>query len=143
MTPETQLVVELLRLGTHLVRTGTRLVAQHGISQQQFVILKAAEERGPVSQKEVCSAFVYERSNVSKAVRQLSAKGLLTKARSPADGRVTLLEITPAGREIVAACMPAFERWNQAWAGQLDAGELARAVALLRKLDVNGARDAV
>ena len=135
MTRESALVAELLRLGVFLARTGGRLAAEFGLSQQQFVILKAVEERGPVSQKRVRSALLFERSNVSKAVGRLRNLELIEVSRSPDDGRVTLLEITDRGRSVVDACMGVFEEWNRIWSRQLKAQEIDRAVSLLRKLD--------
>ena len=134
MTRESALVVELLRLGAFLTRTGGRLMAQYGLSQQQFVILKTIEEQGPVSQKGVRSSLLYERSNVSKAVGRLVELELVAVRRSPADGRVTLLDATGSGRRLVAECMHVFEKWNLTWSRQLTAREIDRLIDLLRKL---------
>ncbi len=134
MRIEDRLAAELLQIGAYLIRVGGRLVAGHGLSQQQFVVLKQIEERGPLSQKEVCSALLYEKSNVSKAVSRLSHLGLITASHSPEDGRVVVLEITPAGRKVVDECMAGFKEWNSAWAGRLSPAEIRGALRLLRKL---------
>ncbi|MCP4676817.1 MAG: winged helix-turn-helix transcriptional regulator [Deltaproteobacteria bacterium] len=134
MKTETQLVVELLRLGTFLTRTGNRLMAGHGLSQQQFVILKTIEERGPISQLQIRNQLLYERSNVSKATSYLVSLGFVETTKSTEDKRVTFLAITSEGKQTITACMNIFNKWNKSWSNQLGAKERRQLVRLLRKV---------
>lgn len=124
----------MLTLGAYLARTGGRLVAQYGLSQQQSVMLIAIDEQGPVSQKGIRTALLYERSNVSKAAAQLQAMGLIQDESSPDDGRVVLLRTTPEGKRIARACMATFNEWNEQWLDGIPKREIRGALSLLRKL---------
>ncbi len=134
MKPETEFVVELLKAGAFLARVGGRITAGYGLSQQQFVILKVVEEAGQISQREIRSNLLYDKSNVSKAVGILVRKGLATIDRSPEDARVQVVEATDKGREIVGQCMKDFERWNRQWVRGTDSKGLVAATRLLRSL---------
>ena len=134
MSPETNAVVELLKIGTFLIRTGNRIVASTGLSQQQFVILNAITEQAPVSQTELRTELSFERSNLSKSVSRLLDMELILAEPSPLDGRVLKLAPTEKGKRAVCDCMPMFESWGKNWAGTLDEEELATLTKLLGKL---------
>ncbi len=131
---ESRFISALLSLGTFLTRTGGRLTAQYGISQQQAVILIAVQEQGPVSQKGIRTSLLLERSNVSKAVAGLASMGLLQTRKSEQDGRVVLLVVTPRGAEVADACMGTFNEWNQAWLEGIPKRELRSALKVLERL---------
>jgi len=129
-----RIVVSLLRLGSFLVRTGNRLVVEHGLNQQQFVVLKEIQASEPVSAQEICSKLLHEKSNLSKIVNKLVDTGLVEKSDDPLDGRSTLLHVSEKGSEVVKTCMGIFDSWNQEWLAKLTDQELEQAVNLLDKL---------
>lgn len=131
---EDQFVVSLLTLGNWLSRVGGRLMAPLGLSQQESVILIDAAGRGPVSQKELRSNLLLERSNVSKAVLHLTSMDLLTSEPSPTDGRAVLVRATPAGDQLAERCMRVYQEWNRRWLDGTDPHRLADAIPLLDEL---------
>ncbi len=131
----TGIVRSLLRLGAFLQREGNRLLSGHGLSQQQFVVLKEIEERGPLSQKEICSQLLLEKSNVSKTVKKLVRSGLVDRKPSPDDNRISSLMITAKGLEVVSQCMEVLDQWNREWLKALSGKELEGAAAALAKLE--------
>ena len=84
---KTQIVKSLLRLGVFLQREGNRIVSDFGLNQQQLVVLKEIQEKGPVSQREICSELLLEKSNVSKIVGKLYSQGYITVSHSERDNR--------------------------------------------------------
>ncbi len=60
MSYANKMVIELLRLGAYLQREGARVTREFGLAQQQFVVLVAVKEQGPVSQKAILSDLLYE-----------------------------------------------------------------------------------
>lgn len=117
----------LLKVGTFLQREGDRIAGLSGLTQQQFVVLKEIEERGPVNHKEICSELLLEKSNVSKIVKKLAKERLVTIHPLPADHRVMMLDISPKGRRVVRLCMGRFNAWNDEWLEALSPEEMARA----------------
>ncbi len=128
------LVKHLLLLGAFLQREASRLLEAHGLNQQQFVVLKEIDERGPLVQKDLCSALLFEKSNVSKIVAKLVQLRLLDVAAPPDDARKTVLSVNPRGREVITLAMRALDRWNAAWLATLDDREVASVLAVLEKL---------
>ncbi len=132
---ESRLVITLLKLGAYLTRTGGRLMGQYGISQQQSVILIAVDEQGPISQKEIISSLLLERSNVSKAVTILEDMGLLNTRKSEEDGRRVLVETTSKGHKMAQDCLNTYEKWNCIWLDGVSKKEINRAIAILSQLE--------
>ena len=135
LTPQRlRIVKHLLVLGAFLQREASRLLEAHGLTQQQFVLLKEIEERGPLLQKDLCSALLFEKSNVSKIVAKLAQLRLIDVAAPLDDGRKTVLSATRRGRELLRPAMRALDRWNAAWLAALDDREVTSALAALEKL---------
>lgn len=132
--PRLAVVKHLLLLGAFLQREASRLLEAHGLNQQQFVVLKEIDERGPLLQKDLCSALLFEKSNVSKIVAKLSQLGLVEIAAPPGDARKTAVSASPRGRRVIELAMHALDQWNAAWLAALDDREVATVLAALEKL---------
>ncbi len=95
-----QLLAGLARLGQAVRMSAWRNAGPHGLSPLQADILMflAGDDR-PRRQGEVVSALASTAPTVSDAMRALTGKGLVTKARDVADARAFVLTLTDAGRE--------------------------------------------
>ena len=131
---KTEIVKHALRLGAFLERTGTRLLQDFGLTQQQFIVLKRIEENGPLSQKDICSDLLFEKSNVSKIARKLTNAGLIRKTFSEEDNRISELNITERGREVVSGCMKKLNQWNRQWLPDFTEDEVKSTLKSLRRL---------
>lgn len=129
-----KMVMELLRLGAYLQREGARMSREYGLSQQHYVVLVVINEHGPISQKAIMSDLLYEKSNVSKAISNLSALGLVETSRGAEDSRVVMCTTTTEGRNVVAQCMRTMRTWNSAWLRQVPDSDLEHAVDILRTI---------
>jgi DNA-binding MarR family transcriptional regulator len=133
-TQRLSVVKDLLLLGAFLQREASRLLEAHCLNQQQFVVLKEIDERGPLLQKDLCSALLFEKSNVSKIVAKLVQLRLVEVAAPPEDARKTVLTANSRGREVIGRAMHALDQWNAAWLAALDDREIANVLATLEKL---------
>jgi DNA-binding MarR family transcriptional regulator len=133
-SPQLAVLKHLLLLGAFLHREGTRVLASHSLNQQQFVVLKEIQERGAVLQKELCSALLFEKSNVSKIVARLGQLRLINVTVPPDDARKTTISMTPHGQALVARAMADLDRWNAQWLSVLDDKEASTTAAALAKL---------
>jgi DNA-binding MarR family transcriptional regulator len=106
----------------------------HGISVAQVNILVAVGHAGPMKPTDLAAGLVMDKSTLSRDVVALLAAGWLRRADDPGDRRSHRLELTPAGREKVAALLPA---WR---AGQ---AELKRRLGAEHLAGVFGAADRV
>lgn len=134
MVDANMMVRELLRLGAYLQREGGRVTREYGLTQQQFVVLVTISEQGPVSQKDIVSDYLLEKSNVSKSVARLEALKLITTRRSEKDSRVVLCELTGQGKRVAEQCGGVFKELNVRWLAGVSQEELAAAWKVLRKL---------
>jgi len=128
------IVRQLLRLGAFLQREGDRVAVSFGLNQQQFVVLKEIQEKGPVTQKEICSEFLFEKPHVSKIIKKLKAVGLISMTASSDDGRSRLCMITAKGERTVKECMELLNRWNRSWLSPLTKNDLKETNSRLAKL---------
>ena len=71
------------------------------------------EEKGPLSQKDICSDLLFEKSNISKIVRKLQESKLIRMSFSAEDSRISIVEITKHGRSIVNKCMKMLNTWKK------------------------------
>ncbi|MBI2840556.1 MAG: winged helix DNA-binding protein [Acidobacteria bacterium] len=130
----TTVVKHLLLLGAYLQREAGRMLLDVDINQQQFVVLKEIQERGPMIQREICSAILFEKSNVSKIVKKLLKSGLVTSIPSAEDARAASLSVTPKGRLLIGRCMKKLNAWNRKWLEGLSEKELEAAVEVLDRI---------
>ena len=132
---KTQIVKSLLRLGVFLQREGNRIVSDFGLNQQQLVVLKEIQEKGPVSQREICSELLLEKSNVSKIIGKLYSQGYITVSHSERDNRRSILTVTAKGNSILDRCMERLNQWNSEWLRPMSARELNNTVGILSRLE--------
>lgn len=75
------------------------------LSTSQYAILFHASEAGvPLSQ--ICQQMLADNSNLTRLVDRLEARGLVRRAADPRDRRVTLVQLTPAGKTLIDDLRP-------------------------------------
>ncbi|HEY4261361.1 MAG TPA: MarR family transcriptional regulator [Schlesneria sp.] len=79
----------------------------HGIRSSQINILVVIATQGPLQASEICRRLCLEKSTLSRDLERLVAHQWVNVA--PATGRVRLLQITDAGRQVIRALRPAWE----------------------------------
>ena len=104
----------------------------------QMSVLGRLERDGPATVTTLARAEGVRPQSMGATVSVLQGAGLVRGAADPADGRQTILSLTPACREMIKASRAAREDWlfrairtNLATAEQ---EELANAVELLKRL---------
>lgn len=102
--PVEELMVALQRLGRLLAsrQVASRIITVAGVdvTQQGMTLLRVLLRHGRQSIATLAGAAAMDLGAVSRQVRLLEDAGLALRSRSPDDGRVALLELTPEGRRI-------------------------------------------
>lgn len=112
-------------------RTHERLVARAGISldRSSYAVLARVDEAGRVRVSELADMLGVDISTASRQVHAVASDGLLVRHPDPRDGRVTILEIAPAGRaalrRIRSARLQRIGELVEGWSAR-DRAELAR-----------------
>jgi len=131
----TQIVQGLLKCGQFLQREMNQVCQQFDLKQQQFTVLNEIVWNGPISQKELGEALLFEKSNVSKIVKILFEKKWIRVAVATHDRRLTLLTETSEGFAVWEAGMKAFNHSSSELVSILSEHEQISTIRLLKKLE--------
>ncbi|HXA40867.1 MAG TPA: MarR family transcriptional regulator [Phenylobacterium sp.] len=77
-----------------------------GITQRQFAVLAAADEREGATQADLVRITGIDRSTLADMARRMIGKGLLERERSNVDARANAVRLTEAGREALTEARP-------------------------------------
>ena len=103
------------------------------LSPAQCHVLHLIEPGHPVPMGELAGALSCDASNVTGLVDRLEARGLVARQASPADRRVKVLTLTPAGRRVRAVLIERLTAPPDTL-GRLSAQEQRLLVDLLRRI---------
>jgi DNA-binding MarR family transcriptional regulator len=76
------------------------------ITQRQFAVLAAAQERDGATQADLVRTTGIDRSTLADMARRMIDKGLLERERSTLDARANAVRLTDAGRSALADAGP-------------------------------------
>ena len=130
----TQIVHGLLKCGQFLQREMNQVCQRYGLKQQQFSVLNEIVWHGPLTQKELGEALLFEKSNVSKIVKILFEKKWIRVTVATHDRRLTLLSETPEGFAVWKESLQAFNQSSSELISVLSENEQIAAIKLLKKL---------
>lgn len=69
------------------------------------IVLMTLADTGRISLNELTKCVARDKSQMTRMVRSLEAKGLVQREVAPDDGRVSVIYLTPKGSEIVGELM--------------------------------------
>jgi DNA-binding MarR family transcriptional regulator len=128
-----------VRLRLAITRTSRRLRQEAGtaLSPSQSSALASIDHHGPLTPSELADRERIQRPTVTRLLVRLEAAGLIARAADPADGRSSLITVTPAGRDLLRELRLRKDAFLARRLEQLDAEERAtldRAAAILERL---------
>ena len=98
-------MVSLLRTADRIRRAGSRLVEPHGITDQQYNvlrILRGARTQG-LPTLEIAERMIEQAPGITRLLDRLEAKGLVRRKRCPQDRRQVLCWISAPGLRVLVA----------------------------------------
>ena len=139
----TEVLINLIRTDSLVTTALSRRFRRHGLSLSGFnamVIIRQAPEG--VNPREIADRLLVTRAAVTAILDALEAKGLIRRAPSGADGRMTLIAITPPGKRLLDRILPEHFAAERAMASVLGANEKELLISLLGRLQLHlGAED--
>lgn len=134
-SPAQEALVALLRT-TDLVRRGlARTVEPHGITLQQYNVLRILRGAdAPLPTLEVAERMLEQTPGITRLIDRLEAKQLVARARRPEDRRQVLCRITERGLRLLAALDGPMRRADVAALGMLSRGRLDELIDLLDRV---------
>jgi DNA-binding MarR family transcriptional regulator len=135
-SPAQEALLALSRTTDVLQRRFAQLVEPHGISLQQYNVLRilrgAGQEGTPTL--EIADRMIQRTPGITRLLDKLEAKHLVRRKRCPEDRRQVLCWITDAGLRVLADLdRPAVDSGTQAMAS-LTTSELRTLIALLERV---------
>jgi DNA-binding MarR family transcriptional regulator len=92
-----------------LVAAELPVLAGHGISMWGYVVLNALEDGPARTQAALAQAIGADKTRIIATLDELQQAGLITREPDPADRRIRLLAISPAGRRVRADAQSAIQ----------------------------------
>ena len=132
-----RLFLRLYQASNLMHKTGTRAVARHGATTQQWAVMGAlsrpgARERG-MTVKELIGFLMVSRQNLTGVLARLEDLGLVERVRgAEGDGRLRHVRLTPDGERVWTEMLADIRRY---YTDALDGFSLEECVVLFRLLD--------
>jgi DNA-binding MarR family transcriptional regulator len=123
-----------------MARLARRLRTQRppdALSSNKISVLGHLHVHGPGTPGEIAAAEHQRPQSLTRVFAELETGGLISRVRSERDGRESVLDLTPAGRDVLAADMAGRDRWLALAVAELSATEaqvLRLAAALMDRL---------
>jgi MarR family 2-MHQ and catechol resistance regulon transcriptional repressor len=111
-----------------------RSTEARGLGASDFGVLEALRERGPLPVSVLGELVALTSGSITTAVDRLSERGLVTRRSSKEDARSKLVELLPAGRQLIDCATADHAQAVTEALSALTAAERREALALLTKL---------
>ncbi|MGF6722455.1 DNA-binding MarR family transcriptional regulator [Paraburkholderia sp. GAS41] len=91
---------------------GERYQEKLGVTVPEARVIASVGSFGPFSIMDLARHANLDKSQASRAAEALIKQGLVQREASEEDGRVVLISLTSAGRELYRKVMPIARKWN-------------------------------
>ena len=131
-------------LGLHLTRVARTVsrafddtLAEAGGSLPVWLVLISLKSRPLASQRELAEAVGIQGATLTHHLDTMESVGLVTRRRDPANRRLHLVELTPAGDALFLRLRDAATAFDQRLRAGLSEGDAGQLEALLTRLREN------
>jgi DNA-binding MarR family transcriptional regulator len=135
-SPDEEAVVALLRTVDVLRGDLERVLSPHGITPQQFNVLRIlrGSHPEPMPTLEIADRMIERAPGITRLLDRLEAAGLVSRKRCPEDRRIVHCSITRAGLATLAAADEPVLASGRARLRRLSKSELSKLLELLDRL---------
>ncbi|MGR3805922.1 homoprotocatechuate degradation operon regulator HpaR [Marinibacterium profundimaris] len=103
ITPTSRsLPIVLLRAREQVMGPIRTMLADVGITEQQWRVLRVLDEFGPSDPTRIADAASLLLPSLTRILQKLDAKRLIERSTDPVDRRRQIVQITPAGSRLIA-----------------------------------------
>jgi DNA-binding MarR family transcriptional regulator len=107
---------------------------EYQLSIPEWRVLANLAEHGILNARQIVEFTTMEKSKVSRAVANLSARGMVSQQRAEGDSRAKDLALTRAGKALYASIVPRVLAWERDLLDGLSPGEYRDLMYVLEKL---------
>jgi DNA-binding MarR family transcriptional regulator len=130
----TEAAMNTLRTADMLFDRIGRLLRPLDVSAAGGLVLALLRDGGPLSPSEIGERLIVTRATVTGVVDSLERRDLVRRRPNPADRRSVLVEITPAGLDVVQQVRTLIHGRERDWMRALSAAELDAYVEFLHRI---------
>jgi DNA-binding MarR family transcriptional regulator len=123
------------RLGRRLIAMEEPILAAHEVSMWAYVVLTALGREPTRTQAALAASIGADKTRLIPVLDDLQRRDLISREADPADRRVRLLGLTPAGRRLHAAVRADIRAAEEALLADLAEADRAGLLAALAALD--------
>ena len=124
----------VMRLGRRLIAMEEPILARHEITMWAYIVLSGLRERPTRTQAALAAAINADKTRLIPVLDDLQRRGLIEREPDPADRRVRLLSLTPAGRGLQRAVRADIRAAEEALLADLTEAERAGFLTALEAL---------
>ena len=106
----------------------------HGLTPVQYAAMQTVSNTPGIDQRTLARTIGLDTSTIGGVIDRLEARNLAQRNASPDDRRVRLLDLTDAGRALLAQVIPAMQRAQERMLEPLPKRERAEFMRMLRTL---------
>ncbi len=129
------LPMELLRAREAVMRRFRPELRNHGVTEQQWRILRALAHSGPLEVSELAKATCLLRPSLSRILPDLETRQLISRRQARSDLRRSVISLERKGLRLIATHAPNAERIYDEIAERFGAERLTQLFTLLRQLE--------
>lgn len=115
----------------HLERS---VLAVHDLSWSAFVVLWVVWIWDEIETRDIAAEAGFSKATLTGVLNTLEKRGLATRKRSSADGRLMLVKLTNRGRKLMEQLFPLFNKEEQFVASAIANAQQAAVADALRKI---------
>ena len=116
------LCLHVQRAARALARSFDEAFRPFDLTNQQFSLLMSLNRPAPPGMGAVANLLAMDRTTLTAALKPLERRGLVKVTVDPQDRRGRLMELTPAGRSLLARALPIWQRAHAGIEGRLTDG---------------------
>ena len=138
---EKSLPIMLLRAREAVMRRFRPMLKAHGLSEQQWRVLRVLNELGPTEPTTLAEESVILMPSLTRILGHLEAGGLISRTRHEEDGRRQIAELTGDGRSLIDRIAPESAAIYATIEAELGPGEIHAMMERLRRLTADLGQD--
>ncbi len=95
------LPIALLRARESVMGPVREMLAQSGVNEQKWRVLRVLDESGPLDQSLLADRACLQLPSLTRILRAMEEQGLVTRATDDADRRRSIVTISDAGQQVI------------------------------------------
>ncbi len=129
-----ELAAQFFRLSRAFVAAETPLLEANDIQMWDYVVLSALDTRVAPTQLELAKMTGRDKTRIIGNLDALEEAGLLSRRPDPMDRRAKIVEISDAGKEVVARCRASIARMEDEMLADIPDGDRRTFLNVLGRL---------